>query len=73
MSPTGAVDVCTDLVRAMTGLPDVNADGVLRIQVIGGEAAAEGGDFGRCRLIAVGSTRLTGTLIGIGTGPLPLA
>ena len=57
----------------MTGLPDVNAGGVLRIQVVGGGAEAGGGERGRCQLIAVGPNRLIGTLIGIGTGTLPLA
>ena len=71
----GAEDDCVTLVQAMTGLPDVKAGGVLRIQVVGGggSAAAGGGERGRCQLIAVGSNLLIGTLIGIGTGTLPLA
>ena len=69
--PRAAAD-CTALIQAMTGLPDVNAAGVLRIQVVGGDAAGDG-ERGRCQLIAVGPNRLIGTLIGIGTGTLPLA
>jgi hypothetical protein len=62
-----------ELVQEMTGLPDVNAGGVLRIQVVGGGTSAGDGERGRCQLITVGPSRLIGTLIGIGTGTLPLA
>ncbi len=81
MSPPGAVAECKELVQAITGMPDVNAGGVLKIQVVGGHSAdGDVGDpdadavpaHGRCRLIAVGAHQLFGTLIGIGTGPLPL-
>jgi hypothetical protein len=74
------------LIKAMTGMPDVNAGGLLKVQVVGGSSAGDldGGDFGgagwdagaqfgRCRLIAVGPNQLNGTLIGIGDARLPLA
>ena len=89
MSSRDAVAACRELIQAVTGLPDVNAGGLLKIQVVGGSSPAGGGDFGgadlggadaiesaefgRCRLIATGPTQLIGTLIGIGTGKLPLA
>jgi hypothetical protein len=73
VSPPQADADCTALVQAMTGLPDVNAAGVLRIQVVGGGTSAGDGVRGRCELIAVGPNRLIGTLLGIGTGTLPLA
>jgi hypothetical protein len=73
ISPPVAIDECARLVQAMTGLPDVTAGGVLRVEVVGGGAAASGGDRGRCESIALGPNRLIGTLIGIGTGTLPLA
>jgi hypothetical protein len=73
VSLPGAVADCTALVQAMTGLPDVNAGGVLRIQVVGVGTLAGDGERGRCQLNAVGSNQLIGTLIGIGTGTLPLA
>lgn len=84
MSSRDGVAACKELIEAMTGLPDVNAGGVLKIQVVGGGANIGGADsnvpsaeaeagHGRCRLIAVGPNQLIGTLIGIGTGKLPLA
>jgi hypothetical protein len=82
MLPRGAVDGCRELVRVMTGMPDVNAGGLLKIQVVGGRSTPGGNVddstaekepvFARCRLIAVGPNLLTGSLIGIGTGQLPL-
>ena len=83
LSTRGAVAECQELVAEMTGMPDINAGGVLKIQVVGGRTPGTNdlGDadptgvpeFGRCRLVAVGPHQLTGTVIGIGTGDLPLA
>jgi len=78
-----AVDACGQLVQSMTGMPDVQAGGLFKIQLVSGGSTAQGGDFGgpgldaedsgRCRLIAVGPNQLHGTLIGIGMGSLPLS
>ena len=83
MSSREAVAACGELIKAMTGMPDVNAGGLMKVQVVGGNAEAGGGDFGdadldpdstfgRCRLIVVGPHQLTGTLLGIGANELPL-
>jgi hypothetical protein len=81
MSSREAVAACRELVLAMTRLPDVNAGGLFKIQVVGGSLPTGGGDFGgagadagdsgRCRSIAVGPRQLNGTLIGIGSVELP--
>jgi hypothetical protein len=83
MSSREAVAACGELIKAMSGMPDVNAGGLLKVQVVGGNTEAGGGDFGdadldpdstfgRCRLIVVGPHQLTGTLLGIGANELPL-
>jgi hypothetical protein len=59
---------CRDLIEAMTGMDDISEGGRLRVDVY--SEAAPGGATS-CRLSVVGDGRLTGTLIGIGTAPLP--
>lgn len=82
MSPRSAIADCAELIQEMTGLQDVNAGGVLRVQVVGGGSGDFGGstesgtdeeaDVGRCRLSVVAPHQLNGTLLGIGTHQLPL-
>lgn len=72
--PAGAREVvtaCRELIRAMTGMADATGGGMLRTAVVGG-GSADGGATS-CRLSVVGDRLLIGTLIGIGTAPVPLA
>jgi hypothetical protein len=62
----------------MTGMTDLSAGGVLRVVVAGGPgtdgtSAAGSLRSALCGLSVVGDGQLTGTLIGIGGRPLPLA
>lgn len=67
-----AVDECTALVRAMTGLPDVSAGGLFEIQVAGDKSATNDDAYGHCRLNVIAPNELIGTLTSIGTHELPL-
>lgn len=71
-SSTDVVGRCTSLVQAMTGLPDVNADGLFRVQVVHDSPPAGDVYVDRCRLTVVAPHRLIGTMIGVGAGKLPL-
>ncbi|MET0862851.1 MAG: hypothetical protein ABWZ98_00815 [Nakamurella sp.] len=89
MTARDAVAACQTLISRMTGMPDITASGLLRVEVIGGwpdgtGAADDGGTSqpdrpiggsagpGSCRLSILGEQRLFGTLIGIGSGTLPV-
>lgn len=86
MSSRDAVAACRTLIASMTGLPDITAGGILIVEVVGGSPAgfdpaigdetdrATGGlaGPGSCRLSILGEKLLTGTLIGIGAGTLPV-
>ncbi len=60
---------CRELIGAMTGMADLTGGGRLRTELVDGGTAANGAIS--CRLTAVGTYRLTGNLIGIGSGRLP--
>ena len=69
---------CRALIESMTGMTDLSAGGVLRVVVAGGpgkDGTSGAGSLrsARCGLSVVGDGQLTGTLIGIGARPLPLA
>jgi hypothetical protein len=76
---------CLALAQGMTGMPDVTAGGRLRTAILlqrfdkdGNTQSADGprppgsGDLGSCSLQTVGTGKLTGSLIGLGSNPLPL-
>jgi len=86
MTARAAVDACRTLIARMTGLPDITVGGLLLVEVVGGSPdgiVPESGDLadrrtgglagpGSCRLSILGEKQLVGTLIGIGTGALPI-
>jgi hypothetical protein len=86
MTARAAVDACRTLIARMTGLPDITVGGLLLVEVVGGSPEGivpESGDLadrrtgglagpGSCRLSILGDKQLVGTLIGIGTGALPM-
>ena len=68
---------CRELIGRMTGMPDITADGLLRPALVppnanGDGDSAAGGQF-TCRLSVVGGRSLDGTLVGLGSNPLPWA
>jgi hypothetical protein len=79
--PPPGVDVlasCTELVRHMTGLGEVSANGRLDVEVVrtdGRDVAAptdsNSGPGLRCRIRSVGATQIAATLTGIGSRPIP--
>ncbi len=79
---SAAGNSCRELVQQATGMADVTAGGRLRVVVIGrdgtaGDRAAGDGAAGdgaaACVSAVVGSAALTGTMLGIGDAPLPVA
>jgi hypothetical protein len=86
MTARAGIAACQTLIASMTGLPDITAGGRLRVEVVGGSpppaelaTGAEPGPStrgsagpGSCRLSVLGQQQLVGTLIGVGTGALPI-
>jgi len=77
---------CEQLVRTLTGMKDITANGRLRVAVVFATwgsgsavivASAPLATFGQqsasCAIRAVGTSRLTGSLLGLGTAAVPLA
>jgi hypothetical protein len=82
VSPDEQTASCRSLIERMTRMQDVTNDGVLRVEVTGAPARnGSGGNSGTpdpasildCRLTVVGAGDLVGTLVGIGSRPLPMA
>lgn len=63
---TPTLDSCRALVGRLTSMTDPTGGGRLEVGLADPESAAT------CRVRVVGSQRLTGTLLGLGDGPLPL-
>ena len=75
---------CAALVAVVTRMPDVTAGGALRVvslvnhydvsghPIVGYPTAADQPATASCGLQVTGSSLLTSTLIGLGTGPLPV-
>ncbi|HEY4990870.1 MAG TPA: hypothetical protein VII33_02165 [Nakamurella sp.] len=75
---------CQQLIAHLTGMPDISVGGLLQTDVVGqdGNGNANGSADGKgdgtsaaasCELSVVGKRVLDGTLIGVGTGPVPWA
>ena len=65
---------CRQLIARLTGLPDVTAGGRLLVTVFGGGQGAEAYLTGApvlCAVTAVGAGKLTGSLRGLGSQPIP--
>ena len=62
---------CRGLIAAITGMPDITAGGKLEPVVFGLTGPDKLTPTTTCRLSVVGNHALSGTLVGVGDGPLP--
>jgi len=69
LAPRDRIARCRDLIGEMTGLSDLTAGGRLRTTLVDN---GEANGYSSCRLSAVGKHLLTGTLIGVGEGRVPI-